>query len=125
MAANYAGLESPDLSLPLSELQLIGGPPTLRGYRNEQFAGKRAAWGTFEPRFRYSSGYLFLFYDAAYLNRQNTSLREGVSTEIYRDSFGFGLSVVDQNRSVRLSIGWNGRDKDSQPRLSVELSTDL
>lgn len=125
LKAAYAGLESSDNRLPLSELQLLGGPPTLRGYRNEQFAAKRAAWSTIEPRLRYTSGYLFLFYDAAYINRQSTASAAGLSSELFRDSFGFGLSLVDNDRSVRLSIGWNGRDRENQPRLSVELSTGL
>ena len=125
LTAAYSGLESSDGNLPLSELQLLGGPPTLRGYRNEQFAGKRAAWSSVEPRVRYSSGYLFLFYDAAYINRQSTTVGDGLRAELFRDSFGLGLLIVDENRSARLSIGWNGRDKENQPRLSIELSAGL
>ena len=45
LALNYEGFETREALPPLSELILIGGPGSLRGYRNEQFAAIRSAYG--------------------------------------------------------------------------------
>ncbi|MCH7691784.1 MAG: BamA/TamA family outer membrane protein, partial [candidate division Zixibacteria bacterium] len=76
----YQGLETKEDLPPLSELILIGGPGTLRGYRNEQFAAIRTVYGTIEPRLRFGSGFGFLFYDAAYLNNRMMNQSEKIET---------------------------------------------
>jgi outer membrane protein assembly factor BamA len=126
LSLGYIGLESDDNLPPVSELALIGGPGTLRGYRNEQFAAQRALLGTVEPRLRFRPGYLFVFYDAAYLNRRLSSDGDDtVTEELYRDAAGIGLALLDQYRSVKLSLGWNTDAAFDQPRLSIELRSDL
>lgn len=126
LGVKYFGLETAETQPPLSELTLIGGPGTLRGYRNEQFAAQRAALGTIEPRLRFRQGYGFLFYDAAYINRRLAGGDGGVRTdELFEDSFGFGLMLHDSIRSIKMSLGWNRDAGFDQPRLSVEMSADL
>ncbi len=122
----YQGLETKEDLPPLSELILIGGPGTLRGYRNEQFAAIRTVYGTIEPRLRFGSGFGFLFYDAAYLNnRMMVQSGEIETVEDFKWSYGLGLGVGTNLRSVLLSLGWEPQAGFDQPRLSIELSSDI
>lgn len=121
----YQGLETSESLPPLSELTLIGGPGTLRGYRNEQFAVIRAAYATLEPRFRFNSGYAFLFIDAAYLNNRIENNGNIVADEFYRYGYGLGLALVARERAVELSLGWSEEADIDQPRLSIRFSSDI
>jgi outer membrane protein assembly factor BamA len=126
---NYVGLETDESLPPISELTFIGGPGTIRGFRNEQFVALRAAFGTIEPRWRFSSGFLFVFYDAAYLNNRiadSSGSESNVSTqEMYRYGYGVGLALHNALRAVKLSLGWDPELPFDQPRLSVEFSSDI
>ena len=122
----YQGLETKEDLPPLSELILIGGPGTLRGYRNEQFAAIRTVYGTIEPRLRFGSGFGFVFYDAAYLNNRLINQSEKIETvEDFKWSYGLGLGVGNNLRSLLLSLGWEPQAGFDQPRLSIELSSDI
>lgn len=126
LAVRYEGLETSEELPPLAELFLVGGPGSLRGYRTDQFAAQRVALASIEPRWRFSAGYLFVFYDAAYLNyRQEAGAGSVETNELYRDSFGLGLRLLDDDRQVTLSLGWNGEDPVDQPRLAVEIGAGL
>ena len=122
----YQGLETKEDLPPLSELILIGGPGTLRGYRNEQFAAIRTVYGTIEPRLRFGSGFGFVFYDAAYLNNRLINQSEEIETvEDFKWSYGLGLGVGNNLRSLLLSLGWEPQAGFDRPRLSIELSSDI
>jgi len=126
LGLNYAGLETSEELPPVSELFLIGGPPTLRGFRNEQFTALRTAYGALEPRLRFAAGYLFTFYDGAWLNNRVSADPDGVkSSESYHWSYGLGIAVVDRHRRVKLSFGWNREAAFDEPRLSIELTADI
>jgi outer membrane protein assembly factor BamA len=129
LSLDYVGLETNESLPPISELVFLGGPGTIRGFRNEQFTALRAAFGTIEPRLRFSNGYLFSFYDAAYLNNRVSDLSNtdgsAKTQELYRYGYGVGLAFHDPYRSVKLSLGWNPELPFDQPRLSVEFSSDI
>jgi translocation and assembly module TamA len=123
---NYAGLETSESLPPLSELVLVGGPGTLRGFRNEQFAVLRTAYGTIEPRLRFEGGNFFLFYDAAYLNNRVPDNPGSVRTEeSYRFGYGLGLALTNPGRAVRISLGWNRDLAFDEPRLAIEMFSDI
>lgn len=122
----FLGLQTAESLPPMSELFLIGGLPAIRGFRNEQFAALRTAYGTLEPRFRYHSGYLFLFYDGAYINnRAANPAGDVVTSEFYRYGYGLGVAIVERGRSVKVSLGWNPDLPFDQPRLSLEFSSEI
>ncbi|HUV31227.1 MAG TPA: BamA/TamA family outer membrane protein [Acidobacteriota bacterium] len=124
-ALNYSGLETAEPLVPESELTFVGGPGTIRGFRNEQFVAQRTAFGTLEPRLRFAQAFVFAFCDAAYINRP-VPAGDGVETdEFYRFGYGLGFAVLDSRRSLKVSIGWNRELSFDQPRLSIELATDL
>jgi len=126
LGLNYVGLETEESLPPISELIFIGGPGSIRGFRNEQFAVLRTAYGSMEPRLRFSNGYLFTFYDAAYLNNRVARSDGTVRTEeLYRYSYGLGIALHDSRRAIKLSLGWNPELQFDQPRLSIEFSSDI
>ena len=123
---NYLGYRTDEPLPPVSELYLIGGPGSLRGYRNENFPALHAVIATVEPRIRFDNSYLYLFHDGAYLNnRVRRSDSSIVTKERYRYGYGIGLAVVEPGRRLRLSLGWNPESAFDQPRLSIEFSTDI
>lgn len=122
----FLGLQTAEELPPVSELFLIGGPPAIRGFRNEQFAAIRTAYGTLEPHVRFDSGYLFVFYDGAYINNRIRSVAgEVVTEEFFRNSYGLGAAIVDRGRTVKLAVGWNPELPFDQPRLSLEFSSEI
>lgn len=122
----YLGFETKEKLPPISELFLIGGPGTLRGFRSEQFSALRAAIVTIEPRFRFNNGNIFLFYEGAYLNNRKIDSESIIkTTEDFHQGFGFGIALRDSYRYVKLSLGWNKELPFDQPYLSIILSTDI
>lgn len=126
LGISYWGYFTDESLPPISELYLIGGPLSLRGYRNENFPVLHAVVATFEPRFRFEGGYLYLFHDGAYLNNRVRRSDNSVETvEQYSYGYGFGLAVLEPGRRFRLSLGWNPEFAIDQPRLSIEFSADI
>lgn len=126
LSLSYLGFETDEQLPPLAELFLIGGPGTIRGYRNEQFVAQRTAFGSFEPRIRFTDGYLFAFVDGVYLNSRVPTVSSEVRTEeLFRYSLGGGIALQSGPRSLKMSAGWNQNAAIDQPRLSIELSSDL
>ncbi len=124
-AIRYFGLESSENLPPISELFLIGGPGTLRGWNQDQFSAIRSATFSFEPRLHFSGGYLHLFYDGGWL--QNREMRNGKTAmrETYHDGFGFGLFLLNGQKGLSLSLGWNKTLRCNDPLVGLSLSTDL
>ena len=81
-------------ALDVSDLYRLGGAATLRGYREEQFAGTRLGWISNE--LRYSLGrrsFTFVFYDFGYIfqSRDEAQGREEIS--LSRGGYGLGLRI--------------------------------
>ncbi len=126
LKGGYQGYRTTESLPPVSELYLVGGPGSLRGYRNEQFAAIHTATGSVEPRLRFEQGYFFFFYDGAYLNNRAHGDDNSIDTnEQYRYGYGLGLAVMEPGRVLRFSLGWNPELPFDQPRLSVEFTADI
>jgi outer membrane protein assembly factor BamA len=125
ISLGYAGLNSAEPLPPVAELVFLGGPPNLRGYRNQQFAALRAATVTVEPYWRFSSGRVFAFADGAYLYNRVMVDSVVVGREAYELGYGLGMTLSDGQRQIRLSLGWNRAVAFNEPRLAIEFSSDL
>ncbi len=126
LGLSYIGLETSESLPPVSELTFIGGPGTLRGFRNDQYIAQRTALVTIEPRLRFRQGYIFAFYDGAYINRPIPAESGDIETdELYRYGYGLGIALADRERLLKLSVGWNEDAAFDQPCLSVQFSSDL
>lgn len=121
----YRGLETTEALVPLSEAILIGGPGSLRGYQNDRFAARRAGLITLEPRVRFGRGYLFVFYDGAWLGLDRLNNDSYLVVGEYRHGFGLGLALRGSSNRAALSFGWQPELAVDQPRLNIELSADL
>ncbi|HKK20290.1 MAG TPA: BamA/TamA family outer membrane protein [candidate division Zixibacteria bacterium] len=122
----YRGLETAQQLPPLSELYFVGGPGTVRGFRNEQYTAVRTGFGSVEPRYRFETGYLFLFYDGAYISNRIADSAGSVNTHVdYINGYGFGVAVVNSLRSIKLSLGWNPDIPFDQPQFSIEISSSI
>lgn len=121
-AVNLMLVTTPEESPGLSELFLLGGPGTIRGYRTDQFAAIRAAIGTAELRWRGASGYLFLFSDLAYLVQP---VLDGTLDEFTKVGYGAGFNLVDRDRAVMLAFAWNPDLKLTRPQLMLRVTTGL
>lgn len=123
--AAYQGFETGQALPPVAELFLVGGPGSLRGYRTEQFAARQTVQVSLEPHYRFESGYLFAFCDAAYINRPVRRDQDVIAEELYRTSVGLGLGLVWPSQTFTLSFGW-GRDAAlDQPRLAISFESNL
>lgn len=116
----YNGLETNEELPPFSEMFYVGGPGTLRGFRNEQFNAIKFAVASYEPQIHFDGGYLFGFIDAAYLNNRTLD-----NDEFYRFGYGFGISLASAQQRLKLSLGWNKDLPVDQPRLSVEFLSSI
>jgi outer membrane protein assembly factor BamA len=122
---NYDGLQTQEDLPPVSELTLLGGPTTIRGFRSEQFIALQAAWGTVEPRIRYRWGFVGTFIDMAYL-RNRVARNEGVITEErFEYGYGIGLGLTGSRGGISVSLAWNPQLAFDQPYLAVRFNSEL
>ncbi|MBI5268017.1 MAG: BamA/TamA family outer membrane protein [candidate division Zixibacteria bacterium] len=126
VAGNFATLETKEALPPISELYLIGGHGTLRGYRTDQFAARRAAYGSGELRWRGKNGYLSGFCDFAWLNRPEKKPDNSVvAVEQTQVGYGIGLNLIDRGRAVTLAFSWNPGVRFRRPQVLLKLVTGL
>jgi hemolysin activation/secretion protein len=107
---------------PLSELFLLGGPGSIRGYRTDQFAAVRAAIGSLELHLRGKQGYLLVFADAGYMY---SPLGEDKIDESTNCGYGTGFRLIDRDRLVEVALGWNPDLRLNRPQLILRLATGL
>ena len=121
---NYRSIESPEAFVPLSEQYYVGGAATLRGYRENQFHGRRVAWSQFEllmGRDRRENGYLFV--DGGYILQEAVRADSTVArSEIYRAGYGFGLRTQSPVGNIDISFGVGQKMSLRQTKVHVLLN---
>ncbi|MBK6766133.1 MAG: BamA/TamA family outer membrane protein [bacterium] len=71
-AAHARGTFSDEPEIPAADLYKVGGARTMRGYREEQFAGSQTGWGTVEARYWLGTASRFaLFTDIGVIARES------------------------------------------------------
>ena len=114
-------IASSEKPIPLSEQFFFGGPGSLRGYRNDQFAAQRLFIISPELRWFYSkAGYFYSFYNAAWYE----SYRAGVGDMIEKfddivSGFGLGINLQSGERLLKIEFSWGEGDAVDEPRLNV------
>jgi hypothetical protein len=103
----YRGIESSEAFVPLSEQFYLGGASTVRGYRENQYHGRRAAYARSELRIgrsRRENGYLFV--DGGYVLQESLGAAGEVSQEEkFPVGYGFGLRTESRAGNIDLSFG--------------------
>lgn len=78
----------------LSDLYLLGGNSTLRGYREKQFQGNRILWSNLEYRYLLTrQSYAFLFFDSGYYLRNENIDRSIPELSGFKIGYGLGITI--------------------------------
>jgi len=119
----YRGLQSNERLVPLSEQFYIGGARTLRGYRENQFHGRRVGVSRSELRLGSSPmENLYLFFDTGYVLQESAAvpgLEDVVRRDLFKLGYGFGLRTRSQVGVIGLSFGFG--DEVSLGRAKVHI----
>jgi len=103
----YRGIESSEEYVPLSEQFYVGGAGTVRGYRENQFHGRRVAYARSELRLgksRRENGYLFV--DGGYVLQESLDPTGMVAkSDEYPVGYGFGLRTESRVGNIDISFG--------------------
>jgi len=123
VAPVFRSIESDEELVPLSEQFYIGGARTLRGYRENQFHGRRVATLATELLVgpgRWENGYLFV--DAGYV-LQETPLLDGsvASEDLWPVGFGFGFRTGSRVGNIDLSFAMGEEISLQQTKVHVLL----
>ncbi|HEX5131995.1 MAG TPA: POTRA domain-containing protein [Candidatus Krumholzibacteria bacterium] len=114
-------LESGEASLPLSEQFYIGGARTVRGYRENQFHGRRIGYARNELRLgRTAREGLYLFSDVGYV-LQETMNEAGAVSEHGSGLAGFGFGVRSVSRLGRIDLSFAVSDEVSLQATKVHV----
>jgi len=124
LSVAISDIETSEKPLPVSELFLFGGPGSLRGYRNDQFAARRMGLFTSELRIFYSrNDYIYPFADGAYFQRYRLDQDGGlIEDDDFELGYGFGVSLSSTTSRLRIEFAWNEEAKLSEPRLNVSFT---
>ena len=124
---SYRQLSGGGPDVPLSEQFRFGGAATLRGYREDEFHGSKAAWGSVEMRIGRAGGSrLYTFYDLGYFqfsaldplleDPQHRSLQEG-----WPRGYGLGILARTPGGDISLAVGFPGTVDFDLAKLHVTL----
>lgn len=125
--AGYRQITGNIEEIPISEQFRFGGAATLRGYREDEFFGTRAAWGAIEARIgRMGGSRLYTFYDLGYFEFSTLdpqpdepdfrSLKKG-----WPRGYGLGLLARTSGGDISLAVGFPGTVDFEQAKLHVTL----
>lgn len=118
----YKGLESNETVLPISERFYIGGARTLRGYKENQFNGRRVATLRSELRLgRRPKENVYVFTDAGFVAREKSDDGDVVREDVFKAGYGFGLRTRSRVGNVDLSFGVGDKLSLQQTKVHVFL----
>jgi hypothetical protein len=125
--ASFRQLTGGEPNVPLSEQFRFGGAASLRGYREEEFHGSVAAWGSVEARIgRPGGSRLYTFYDLGYFEFWSLDPLSDDPADLLRISGqprGYGLGILARTMAgdISLAIGFPGTVDFDQAKLHVTL----
>lgn len=123
-AETQVRITSRDL-IDLSEQFKLGGYGSLRGYRQDQFSGRRIFLGQTEIRFRPSSSFAsYLFTDFGYVyEKREVAVGQIEAQELCRWGSGTGLFFGSDRNRLTLELGWGYHDHIGDGKLHFGLTT--
>jgi hypothetical protein len=125
--AAYRDVSSQSLDIPLSEQYRFGGANSVRGYREDEFHGRRIGYGTLELRLgRAYRSRLYTFWDVGYF--EFSALAPTALDPVRRQErsgsvrgFGLGLQTPTGGGDISLAIGFPGSVDFDTAKLHVSL----
>jgi outer membrane protein insertion porin family len=124
---SFRELAGPDGEVPLAEQFRFGGANSLRGYREDEFHGSRAAWGAVELRVGSARGSrLYTFYDLGYFafeTRDPTAADPGRRSlqQGWPRGYGLGIFARTPGGDLSLAVGFPGTVDFDLAKLHVTL----
>ena len=120
-------IDSEQELLPISELNYLGGAASLRGCREQQFAGETVAWSNLELRYilgRYSR--LALFTDLGYYSRKTEDAAGGISEkEAWHISYGGGIDFETGVGIIGIDYGVAQGDSPAAGKIHFRLKNEF
>ena len=105
---------SSEPEVPFHDHSFLGGANSVRGYREEQFAGSRVAWANTEYRFQLGRGsYLYPFIDVGYYESKNTGSIMG---------YGVGLTLKKGLTGIGLDYGLAKEDQPLDGKIHLRVT---
>jgi outer membrane protein insertion porin family len=101
-----------------SDLYLLGGSTTLRGYREKQFWGNRILWSNLEYRYLISHrSFLFVFLDTGYFLRNENTLLNLKKISAFKFGYGLGLNIETALGILNVSFALGKEDSFSSGKI--------
>jgi len=125
--ASFRQLTGGDQLVPLSEQFRFGGAASLRGYREDEFHGSLASWGSIEARIgRPGGSRLYTFYDLGYFEFWTLDPLTADPADLLRISdwprgYGLGILATTPAGDISLAVGFPGTVDFDQAKLHVTL----
>lgn len=125
--ASFRQLTGGDPVVPLSEQFRFGGAASLRGYREGEFHGSVAAWGSVEVLIgRPAGSRLYTFYDLGYfefrtLDPLAANPEDLLQIRGWPRGYGLGILAVTPAGDISLAVGFPGTVDFDQAKLHVTL----
>ena len=120
-------LESGQQTIPISEMYFLGGAHSLRGYREEQFAGTSLAWSNLEYRIIMGKhSRLFLFSDYGYFYRKIGGA-DGELTTVngWRFGYGAGIRLETDLGIIGVDYGLGKGDSPANGKLHLQVRSEF
>jgi outer membrane protein assembly factor BamA len=125
--ASFRQLSGSEGVVPLAEQFRFGGAATLRGYREDEFHGTKAAWGSLELRIGPPGGSrLYTFYDLGYFGFSTLApVAGGSEIQVWKEDWprGYGLGILARTPGgdISLAVGFPGTVDFDLAKLHVTL----
>lgn len=125
-ALSVHGRELQGKAFEISDLYLLGGTNSLRGYIENQFSGSRIIWSNLEYRFLLSQrSYAFLFFDTGYYQRKAEPEKNILELSGYKSGYGLGLNLETGLGVMTVSFALAKGDSFSQGKIHFGLVNDF
>ena len=123
-AEGRAFLTGRDL-IDYSEQNKLGGYGSLRGYRQDQFAGRRTGLMQAELRLRFSSALTFyLLGDGGYIYEKKADGEERIYTEeTTKIGYGAGIFIGNDRARLNFETAWGEDDRLGDGKIHMKLTT--
>ncbi|MFC2135566.1 outer membrane protein assembly factor [Bacteroidota bacterium] len=117
-ALSVHGREMRGSLFEISDLYLLGGAYTLRGYREKQFIGNRLFWSNLEYRYLLTRRtYAFLFWDSGYFLRNEDTNRGIEETSGFKIGYGAGINLETGLGILSVSYALGEGDSFSEGKI--------
>lgn len=109
-----------------SDLYLLGGNNTLRGYRENQFSAKKVVYLNSEFRFFYEDdSYVFAFFDSGYYETDEIKFLNIKSAADFIYGYGFGIGFSTQLGVFNVSYALGKGDTFSDGKIHIGINTNF